>query len=284
MTMDRRFVVAWLVVPSTLLLCAPAARAQDADACIAASESSLAQRKAGKLIDARKSLAACAAPACPDPIRSSCSQRLADIERAVPSVVFQVKDTKGNDVPGVRITLDGQARTERAGTAITLDPGEHTFTFEADGQPSAKKTLVIVEGVKERSETVMLGTPSTAPAPAAPGAAADSGSRQRTLGLIVGGVGVGGLAVGTIFGLMASSSWSTAQSEQKNSQYPQDRNDQQNASTYATVSTVAFVVGGLAVAAGAVIWLTGPSASAPAVGLAPSLEPGGGGALLQGAF
>ena len=56
------------------------------------------------------------------------------MDRAVPSIVFQVKDGAGNDVPGVKITMDGQPRDEHAGSALTLDPGEHAFTFEAPGQ------------------------------------------------------------------------------------------------------------------------------------------------------
>ena len=153
--------------------------------------------------------------------------------------------------------------------------------------------MVIVEGVKGRSEVVVLG--SVAPAPAAPAADATpatggGGSSQKTIGLVVGGMGVAGLAAGSIFGLMASSSWSTAQKEQSGAQYQQATNDQKTASTYATVSTVAFIAGGIAVAAGAVLWFTAPSgesggaATMTAWSVAPSVSPGGGGVLMQGGF
>jgi hypothetical protein len=293
----RRRVVFSLPFAFAVGLLPAAARAQDADACIAANESSLALRKAGKLIDARKALATCAAPACPEPVQSSCQQRLGDADRAVPAVVFQVKDGAGNDVTSVKITMDGQPRDERVGAAISLDPGEHTFTFDAAGLPQVKKTLVIVEGVKDRSEVVVLGAPALAPAPTpvvpAPIAhEGGGGSTQRTIGIVGGGVGVAGLAAGAIFGLMASSSWSTAQKEcgaTSCSQYPQASSDEQKASTYATVSTVAFIAGGVAVAAGALLWLTAPSAENPAastagMAIAPSLTPGGGGLLLRGGF
>src|SRR6516162_608539 len=119
----RRIVVASLAAGFTLAMGPRLARAQDADACIAASESSLSLRKAGKLIDARKALATCAAPACPDPVKTSCQQRMQDVEHAVPSVVFQVKDGSGNDVPSVKISVDGKPRDERVGAALSLDPG-----------------------------------------------------------------------------------------------------------------------------------------------------------------
>jgi len=285
----RRIVVASLSVGFALAACPRVARAQDADACIAASESSLSLRKAGKLIDARKALATCAAPACPDPVKSSCQQRLQDAERAVPSVVFQVKDGAGNDVPSVKVSVDGRARDERVGSALSLDPGSHTFTFEAPGLPSATKTLVLVEGVKDRSETVTLAAPAAAPAPdatpAAPAATTDQtpaagggGSSQKTIGLVVGGVGIAGLVVGSVFGLMASSEWSQAVKDGSES-------EKNTANSQATVSTVAFIAGGVLVASGAILWLTAPSASSSTtVGLVPSVGPGGGGALLRGTF
>jgi hypothetical protein len=294
MTSKRHVAVAFAAVAA---LFAPPAAAQDADACIAASESSLTLRKAGKLIDARKALATCAAPACPDPIQTSCQQRLGDIDRAVPSIVFQVKDAAGNDVPGVKITMDGQPRDERAGSSITLDPGEHSFTFEASGQAAAKKTLVIVEGIKARTEIVVLGSPAPAPAAIPPATAVtepppapqSGGSSQKSIGLVIGGVGIAGLAMGSVLGLMASSSWSTAQKEQNGAQYMQAESDGKNASTYANVSTVAFIAGGVAVAAGVVVWLTAPGSSGAsnattAWSLAPSMTPAGGGAVLRGGF
>jgi hypothetical protein len=272
-----------LAIATAILLLAPRARAQDADACIAASESALSLKKAGKLIDARKALATCAAPACPDPVKTSCQQRLLDVDRAVPSIAFAVKDAAGNDVPAVKITMDGQPLADSsAGAAITLDPGEHTFTFEASGQV-VKRTVVIVEGVKARSEVVSLETPhasatSTA-APQPPATSEPRGDGQRTVGLWVGGAGIAGLAVGSVFGVMAAMTWNTAQNDQSN-------NEEHTASTYATVSTVAFVAGGVALATGAVVWLTAPrsSPSSTSAALVPTVETGGGGLSIVGQF
>ncbi len=202
-----------------------------------------------------------------------------------------MKDGAGNDVPSVKISVDGKARDERVGSALSLDPGSHTFTFEAPGLPTATKTLVLVEGVKERSETVTLGAPAAAPTPDAAScwcfpyldersgaAAGGGGSSQKTIGLVVGGVGIAGLAVGGVFGLMASSEWSQAQKDGKES-------EKSTADSQATVSTIAFIAGGVLVAGGAILWLTAPSASSSTtVGLVPSVTPGGGGALLRGTF
>lgn len=285
MDRGRRIVVTSLAVGLALAAAPRTARAQDADACINASESSVALRKAGKLIDARKALATCAAPACPDPVKTSCQERLLEIDRAVPSVVFEVKDAAGNDLPSVKISVDGQARDERVGTALSLDPGTHTFTFEAPGLPTSTKTLVVVEGAKDRTETVTLGTPAPAAPPTPPAApvpdqapAPSGGSAQKTIGLVVGGAGIAGLALGSVFGLMASSKWSQAQTDKSET-------EKNTADSQATISTIGFIAGGVLFAGGAVLWLTAPSASSTStVGLVPSVAPGGGGALLRGTF
>jgi hypothetical protein len=291
MKIRHRAVATCLAVASTMLLSAPVARAEDADECIAANERSVPLRKTGKLIEARKELAACAASACPDPVRSSCQSRLVEVDRAVPSVVFQVKDGAGNDVSTVKITMDGQPLAQRgAGAAIALDPGEHTFSFETAGHPPMKKTLVIVEGAKDRVELVTLSDGAAAPAAdserAAPAGGGGGGGTQRMIGLVIGGVGIVGLVVGSVLGLMASSSWNTAQKDA----WPQAQTDQQTASAYATGSTIAFIAGGAAVAGGAVLWLTAPkaerspSSGAAAWAIAPRVGPGGGGLVLRGGF
>jgi hypothetical protein len=276
-------IVAGLALVAAVVAHPRLAAAQDADACIASNESAIKLRKDGHLIDSRTELAMCAASACPDPIRSSCQQRLADVDRAVPRIVFQVKDGEGNDVPAVKLTIDGQPREERPGAAIALDPGQHVFAFEGPGMPLVQKTLVLVEGVRDRSETVVLGrvAPATGTAATVEAVPSTAGGAQKILALVAGGVGIAGLAVGTVFGLTASSSWNAAQRDQSSS-------EQQSAASAATVSTVAFVTGGVAIAAGAVLWFTAPSGSGASsrasLGLAPCASAGGGIVVLRGGF
>src|ERR1700722_19716690 len=93
--------------------------AQDTDACINASEKALALRKAEKLISERASLSTCAAPSCPDAVRSSCEQRLAQVNLAIPSIVFLTKDGTGHDLAAVKLTIDGALDADRLdGSAI----------------------------------------------------------------------------------------------------------------------------------------------------------------------
>jgi hypothetical protein len=96
--------------------------------------------------------------------------------------------------------------------------------------------------------------------------------------LIVGGVGVVGLAVGSIFGVLAFSKESQARQSCPDTDCATregvDLHDQ--ARTEAAVSTIGFAGGAVLVAAGLVLVLTSPSTRAPASSqLRLRLQPGG---------
>jgi hypothetical protein len=113
-------------------------------------------------------------------------------------------------------------------------------------------------------------------------------SSWKTIGYVVGGVGVAGLAVGSVFGLVAISQNSDAKCDKSTSicAKPQSEKD---AKTSATISTVGFVAGGVLAAAGIGIVLFAPSSTnatekAAVLTLSPYWTPGGGGLGLGGAF
>jgi hypothetical protein len=277
--------------------------------CIAASEKGLDLRKQGKLLEARGVLAACAAATtCGPDISSVCQKRIAEISATLPSIVFLPKDAAGNDVAGVKVTIDDAAAGASGasgvldGRPIVLDPGNHTFKFEFPGHPPVERSFVLLEGAKDRQERVDLVPPAPPPSPVASSVGAHgaegapSGSGQRTAALVVGGVGVLGVAAGTVFGLLASSKWSDSKNECGSSSSlclgnrAQAVSDHDAAATDATVSTVAFAAGGAAIAAGAFLFFTaphgGPETSKPEghVALVPILGPSTAGLSAQGVF
>jgi hypothetical protein len=264
-----------LLVPST-------ARADDASDCIDANEKAIQQRGDHKLLEARVSNSRCAAPSCPADLRPICTDRAKKIDEAIPRIVFDVKDGSGQDLVGVTVTVDGApASTDPTATELELDPGPHVFVFTSSGR-TLERSFVLREGEKLRREAVVIGpvpepvpaSPPVTPVPSAPPASSD-GSSLRTVGLVGGGVGVVGLAVGGVFGLMASSSWSTAQKECPSYAgcSPQAINDRNSAATFATVSTASFVAGAILLVGGATLFLVSPSKHRAAVGL--QVTPGG---------
>lgn len=258
-------------------------------ACIAANESAQDLRGAGKLLEARSQLAVCVSETCPGPVRQDCAARLADVDKALPTLVLVAKDASDGNLAGVRATIDGKALAGTLnGTAIPLDPGEHHVVLEADGQARVEKTLVLHEGEKARREVVVFAAPApAAPAPteapspeaAPPDAAAEQapgappGHTQRLIGLALGGVGAVGVVVGGILGLVAKSTYDHGFNDECHGQTQcssaQGVSDVQSANGQATASTVGFVAGGVLLAAGAAVYLTAPRgevAVGPAVG------------------
>jgi hypothetical protein len=267
--------------------------------CLDASEAWLAQRKAGKLREARRELLVCAAASCPKDVREECAQHVPEIGAAIPTVVFEVKDASGEDVGAVRVTLDGAPLVDRLdGTAIPLDPGERLFTFAAAGLPPVEKRLVIREGEKGRLERIDLVAPVARPAaapdiPPAMAAVTDeparpAGGAQRGIGLVLAGAGVAGIAVGAAFGLAAQSKWAQAKTDCGPGCGPDApaQQEKSEAQKDAGASTIAFVAGGVAVAVGAVLWLTAPRSTSPVTGLqvVPAVGVGLQGLTLRGAF
>ncbi len=260
----------------------PAARAADATVpeCLAASNASVKLRADHKLRQARAQLMVCVAASCPAEVIEECSRRMEQLTPSIPTIVFEAKDSAGRELSAVTVTMDGEVVTDHLdGTALTLDPGTHQFTFEAAGMPATSETLLLREGDKSRQIPVVIGAPATplpatvisAPPPEAslPTPVGQAGHGRRVLGVVAGSLGLAGLAVGGIFGGLTISSWSSV-----NGACPshagcstQVLDDHSNAVTFGTVSDVGFIAGGVLLAAGLTLYLTAPKPSSPTVGL-----------------
>ena len=131
--------------------------------CVDANTKAQALQRDGKLRAAKEPLLVCASSSCPAIVRDDCTQQLDALNRKLPTLLFEVKDAKGNDVTAVTIMMDGQLLTDRVGAAaIPIDPGEHTFTFTFAGSPPVTKHFLLREGDKDRRERVVFGG-ATAP-------------------------------------------------------------------------------------------------------------------------
>ena len=198
----------------------------------------------------------------------------------------------------LEVRRDGVALQEaELGSPIPVDPGEHVIEAAAPGkQPWSSKIQVGADAAKVQVEIPKLepadgGAPATA-TPVTAGATTPttneppsdkptSGSAQRTTGLVLGGVGIVGLGLGTFFGLQASSKWSDAKDACKD--FPYDcssaaKDKQADARSAATVSNIGFIAGGALLAAGAVLYFTAPKKQSVALGIGP------GSAFVRGSF
>jgi hypothetical protein len=201
----------------------------------------------------------------------------------------------GSEVSGVGATLDDRPVT--LGTAVAVDPGEHKLIVSAPGMRPAVVTVKVNEGQEldlsvalepERPSPTAAGPPLLPPPqqararmpeptnlPARPETPSDSGSSLRTVGLVTTGVGILALGVGAAFGVEAIRKHDKAAKACPDATCASadDATLWHDAVTSGNVSTLAFVVGGVGVAAGALVWLAAPRSSPDAarVGLGPGL-------------
>jgi hypothetical protein len=181
------------------------------------------------------------------------------------------------------------------GAPMFVDPGSVALVVSAPGHADRPYTLSLHEGdqVEQMLEVgdVLTATPASA-APAAtapdgvsvPAAPPATGRGRRTVGFVLGGVGVAGLATGAVTGLLALNRASTVKSHCPDLACdPQGLSAASQGQWLAPTSTVAFVAGGALVAAGAYfVFFSGSRSSS--VAFAPAIGPQTGGAVLRGAF
>ncbi len=222
------------------------------------------------------------------------TQRAQALESRLSTITIRATSSD-EDPKMVDIRRDGIAvQAAELGSPIPVDPGPHTVEAVAPGKQKWSTQVEVRDASKVAVEVPALlalssssGAPSDAkrivapPLEAAPRSGAGSG--QRTVAIGAGAVGLAGVALGAVFGLSASSKWSDAKSHC--SAYPygcdaQSIDAHSSAKSRASISTVAFVVGGIALGGGAVLWFTAARSQEKnlAIGIAP------GAALLRGSF
>ena len=229
-----------------------------------------------------------------------------------PKLVKLLITVPANPPEGLEIRRDGVpvGRTQW-GIALPVDPGAHTlavtapgykpyktsFTLAGEGQTTAMAIPAFEAG--EAGEPLpdardADGAPARPTAPAherredrAPAPNEAGLGTQRALAIVAAGVGVVGLGVGSVFGLESLSKHKESVNLgcSGSTCTPEGGLARNDAIDDGNVSTAAFVIGVLGVAAGAVLWLTAPPAhrsASPSASVA--LAPLPGGAALVGSW
>jgi hypothetical protein len=157
-----------------------------------------------------------------------------------------------------RVLVDGVPVPQEAlASPRRVNPGRHIVYAELGGA-RASQDVLLLEGESKNVTLRLEGSLGAAPAPPAPASSADAGvGAWFYVGVAVAGVGV---ATGTITGAIALSKASTLEAECFGTRCPRSaQSDLDTSRTMGTISTVAFVIGGLGGALAVVGWLTSPS-------------------------
>ncbi len=241
-----------------------------------------ANAKLGKLVVAREhylklskeTLAANAPKAFVD-AQKSANEELKAIEPKIGSLEIVLKGVPAG--AKVDVSVDGTpVSAALVGVHRPIDPGTHKVEVKGD-KLAGEASVTVAEGGKESievevkavagAEPVKPDVPPPPPPPAPP--PESSGGTTKILGYTALGIGVVGVAAGTIFLLSSSSKRSDANALCPNDQCPESKRSEvekldSDASTARTLSFVGFGVGVVGIGAGVALLVMSGGKSEPA--------------------
>ena len=196
-----------------------------------------------------------------------------DVAALRPRIPVIVVGTEGAAVAETEISIDGKAvPSTLAAEGRLVNPGKHVIEGKHAGTP-ARVELEVKEGQRERAVLRFAAAAAPAAVPLEPAAvsadagAPSDGKTQRTLGWTAVGVGGVGLAVGTVFGIMALGKKSQIDGNPdcvENRCAPSQADKVDSYNTARTVSSVGLIAGGVLAGVGVLLLVTAPSGGARA--------------------
>lgn len=208
-------------------------------------------------------------------------ERAADLDARIPRITVRFT---GKATPGTAVKLDSAPlRGEDIGVDLPVEPGSHEVVLAVPGQPDQRLSVDLEE--RERKE-LLLQAGAGAPRVVLAG---DAGpGRRRTLGFIVGGVGVAGLAAAGITGALIVSRDAEIQEQCPGQRCSQTGTELIRGATPLLVgNAVAWGIGIVGIGAGAWLLLSGGGEGAratPATAIRAAPLPGGAALSLRRSF
>jgi hypothetical protein len=192
----------------------PNASEQEKAVCAQSFEQAQRLRNDSQYLAANRELLKCANPKCGDALFQECSKLYGELQAAIPSVVFEAR-AGSQELVDVTVSLAGQLLTQQLdGKPVLIDPGSHTFKFEALDMAPIEKTVIVRAGEKYRQIAVVFEAKTPTPVVTAPVTPpptttlpADSGRHVPLGSYVLGGVGVLALGGFVAFRAMGSSDY-----------------------------------------------------------------------------
>jgi len=173
--------------------------------------------------------------------------------------------------PGATVLMDGAMLDNTLlARGVLGDPGPHVIEMRAPGREDRRYEVTLAEGTT-LEVTVEPGPPRTSASSSSPNSAQranEASSSSTTLGWALAGGGLTAIGVGAVTGLLSSGKWTDVQANCDIAKKTCDNDTGVDASkagdTLSTVSTVAFLAGGVSLAVGGYLLLTKKDAPASA--------------------
>lgn len=242
-----------------------------------------------------------------DKTREKFARKKADaLEPRLPRLVLSMDDPpKGLELSRDDATL----RAASLGTPLPIDPGPHTIAAVAPGYKRWSESIEPREGqvvrvqipaleLEERPAPEVSGGPTPGPAgPGGPDVAEGGSSGRRMAGVVIGAVGLAGLAAGGVFVGLTASKKSAADDSGGCNNFrcdPEAYDDIETARTFANGANIALAAGGALVVVGGILILTTLGDAPPAepaaargtrrpsaISVLPAVGPDGGGVVAR---
>jgi hypothetical protein len=251
----------------------------------------------GHLLEARAAFEKVVSdPLPPDasgPIRAShekAKAELAGIGKRIPWIAIELVP---DERQSANITVDGKPVSADKIGHVDLNPGIHSVEAARVTGGTSRATVTLKEGENKSVRLEFAATAPTGPALATPSEAAvdvdaASGTKHplRVPGVVVLAVGGTSLVVGVVVGAASIAKVNAFKGDcSPNGSCPKsDAPLGASANTFATVSDIAFIVGGVGVAAGVTLVLWPGKKSDPNATTGLALRPGPGSLSLSGQF
>lgn len=208
-----------------------------------------------------------------EPTRDAAAAELALLDQRVGKVIVALVDPP----PGVKVELNGKALDPtQVGQPVAVAPGDVVARAQGEGAAMVEKQIQIAAGA---TQTITLVFKEAAPA-AAPvarpepvrdrGVPAKKGGELRTVGYVLAGVGVAGIAVFAVTGAMASSKYGELEDACGSTRCtdPKYADTVDSGKRLETISNVGLIAGGVGLlAGGALIVFGGPKEQKSSAGI-----------------
>jgi tetratricopeptide (TPR) repeat protein len=195
---------------------------------------------------------------------------------ALEPILTKLRLVTTSKAPQLSLTLNGEPISTQGSAPIPLDPGENVIEAFAPGHESWQRTV----SAREPGMLLVVDVPELSPVKAP-----DNDAHWRTTAIVVGSVGVAGIATGLGFGLSAKSAYDESEAHcDANYCSSLGQNLRETAINRATVSTVAVGLGALATAAGVGLWFAFPGPSSLPVRFMPLVQPQAVGLGIEGSL
>jgi tetratricopeptide (TPR) repeat protein len=188
-------------------------------------------------------------------------QLLEEVTSRIPTVSVKVLQPAA---PSVTVELDGKT-VDPSGGPVPLDPGYHQLTAKAAGHQELSREISLAE---RASETVEIKLVALKPAGDEEEEEDEGGggSIGKWPAVLSWGVGVVGLGLGVGFGVAAINETNALLTDYgcvENRCPPEAQDDLDTSKLHGNIATAGFVIGGVGVVLGTVLWLADDASEEP---------------------